>query len=378
MSEKKKREKPLILIVDDNPANIQLMSNVVSIHQYDAAIATNGYKALEIAESYAPDLILLDISMPGIDGYEVCRRLKADEKTKKIPVIFITCFTGQDEVIEGFKAGAVDYITKPFHTPELTARIETHLKLKLYREKVEEDKQELAKLNKQMTEFLAIAIHDLKVPLGNISGLAKMIRDYSDMERSEIEELSNDIITSSDKMLGIIVDLLDINAVEEGKIRTEIAEIDISEIVSKTFYSFKDTADQKKIKFVGNFADAGAVAETDTKCLLHIIDNLVSNAIKFTEPGKSVTLGVQDGEEYVTVSIADEGQGFTEEDKEKMYSRFQRLSARPTGDENSSGLGLSIVKLYVDLIQAKISLDSTPGEGSTFKLKLPKKFTPEA
>lgn len=372
-----KREKPLILIVDDNPANIQLLSNIVSIHQYDAAIATNGYKALEIAQSYFPDLILLDISMPGIDGYEVCKRLKDDESTRKIPVIFITCFTGQDEIIRGFQAGAVDYITKPFHTPELTARIKTHLQLKLYQEKIEEDKLVLAKLNKQMTEFLAIAIHDLKVPLGNISMLAKMIRDFKDMEREEIEELSNDIITSSDRMLKIIVDMLNINAVEEGKIRVDLEQTDIGELMNETFFSFKDKADEKTIKLNWTPLEVPAEVVTDRKAFLHIMENLVSNAIKFTDHGKAVSLEVQDDGEHVLILIKDEGPGFTEDDRQKMYTRFQRLSAQPTGDENSSGLGLSIVKLYVELIRADIDLESEVGKGSCFKLILPKTLPTE-
>ncbi len=370
--ENQNREKPLILIVDDNPANIQLLSNIVSMNSYDAAIATNGYKALEIAQSYSPDLILLDISMPGIDGYEVCYRLKADEATVNIPVIFITCFTGQDEIIRGFKAGAVDYITKPFHTPELTARIHTHLQLKFYREKIEEDKVALEKLNKQLTEFLAIAIHDLKVPLGNISMLAKMIRDFKDMPRNEIEELSGDIITSSDRMLGIIVDLLNINAVEEGKIKVDLEETSISELLNKVFFSFKEKAEDKDISLNWVPSENPNIAVTDRKAFLHIMDNLVSNAIKFTPLGKSVSLLVEDTEENVIVSVSDQGPGFTEEDKAKMYQRFQRLSAQPTADENSSGLGLSIVKLYVELIKAEIELESEVGKGSTFKLHLPK------
>jgi two-component system sensor histidine kinase/response regulator len=370
--ENQNREKPLILIVDDNPANIQLLSNIVSIHQYDAAIATNGYKALEIAQSYSPDLILLDISMPGIDGYEVCSRLKADENTSNIPVIFITCFTGQDEIIRGFQAGAVDYITKPFHTPELTARIKTHLQLKFYREKIEEDKISLEKLNKQLTEFLAIAIHDLKVPLGNISMIAKMIRDFKDMPREEIEELSGDIITSSDRMLRIIVDLLNINAVEEGKIKVDLEETSIGDLMNEVFFSFKEKADEKNITLNWQPLENQINATTDRKAFLHIMDNLVSNAIKFTPLGKSVSLSVKDQGEEIAVAISDEGPGFTDDDKAKMYQRFQRLSAQPTADENSSGLGLSIVKLYVELIKAEIELESEAGNGATFKIILPK------
>ena len=369
------REKPLLLIVDDNSANIQLLSNIISTQNYDIAIATNGYKALEIANSYLPDLILLDISMPGIDGFEVCTRLKNEPITADIPVIYLTCFTGQSEIVRGFETGGVDYITKPYHIPELLARVRTHLDLKFLRERVEKDKIALEKMNTQLTEFHAIAIHDLKVPLNNISLLGKMIRDDKDMDREEIEEFTEDIITSAIRMYELIVDLLSISAAEEGKVKVNFETCNIANLMDEVYSSFKDTAAEKNISLIWEKPENPMIGYLDRKLFFHIQENLISNSIKFTEPNKKVELLIREEPEHIIVTVKDEGPGFTEEDRQNMYKSFQRLSAQPTADEASSGLGLSIVKLYVESIKSEISLDSEVGVGSEFHLKIPKNPT---
>lgn len=372
-----KREKALVLVVDDNPANITLISSHISVQGYDLAIATNGTKAIEIAKEYLPDIILLDVMMPGLDGFAVCKILKEDENTEAIPIVFLTAATSQNDVVKGFSLGAVDYITKPFNSAELQARLKTHIKLKQALEIIEEDKIKLEKLNEQKNEFLGIAAHDLKNPIYNITMLGKFLRDDTSLTREEIEEFSNDIVISSDKMLHIITDLLDVNAIENGKIKVISETTDLNVLVQEIFYTFKERADKKGISL--NFIpspDDDAI-ETDRRAILHIMDNLVSNSLKFTEPGKKVDISIIKSDDGAIIGVKDEGPGFSDEDKKQMFKRFQRLSAQPTGEEHSSGLGLSIVKRYVNLISAEIQLDEDYNDGAYFKLILPKKMKVE-
>jgi len=372
MSETIKRDKALILVVDDNPANITLISSHISLQGYDLAIATNGPKAIEITNAYKPDLILLDIMMPVMDGYEVCRRLKADVETEKIPIIFLSAANSQEDIIKGFGLGAVDYITKPFNSAELQARLRTHLKLKNALEEIENDKVVLERLNIEKNEFLGIAAHDLKNPIYNISMLAKLVRDDKTMSREEIDEFTQDIVASTDKMLHIITDLLDINAIENGKIVAHFEDTNMQELLLEIFNSFKDRALAKNIDLKFNRPDHVLYAQTDRSALIHIMDNLVSNALKFTDSGKKVEIVLEDSNTDVIVGVKDTGPGFTLEDKQRMFKRFQRLSAQPTAGEHSTGLGLSIVKRYVELIDSKIELDEDYVDGAYFKLIIPK------
>ncbi len=365
------REIPLILIVDDNPANVTLISSHIKKQNYEFSIATNGNRALELAEEILPDLILLDVMMPGMSGFEVIEKLKANELTKMIPVIFLTAATEQEDMVKGFNLGAVDYITKPFNASELYARVRTHLRLQQYQRRVNYDNIVLERLNNEKNEILGIVAHDLKNPIYNISMLAKLILSEKDMSRDEIEEFSTDILTSTEKMLQLIMDLLDVNAIATGKIYVHIEEYNIVRIITEIATLFAERAKKKDIVLHWTPPKDEIVLKTDSRALLHILDNIVSNAVKYTNPGKNVFINVELIEKEIVISIKDEGQGFSEQDKEKMFNRYQKLSAQPTGDEHSSGLGLSIVKKYLDLINAKIELESVFGEGSTFYIKLP-------
>jgi two-component system, sensor histidine kinase and response regulator len=365
------REIPHILIVDDNPANITLISSHIKKQGYEYSVATNGSRALELAEELLPDLILLDVMMPGMSGFEVIEKLKENEKTKIIPVIFLTAATGQEDMVKGFHLGAVDYITKPFNASELYARVRTHLQLQPYQRRINQDNIVLERLNNEKNEILGIVAHDLKNPIYNISMLAKLILGDKNMNRDDIEEYSSDIIFSTEKMLQLIMDLLDVNAIATGKIYVHIEEYNIIRIISEVASLFTERAKKKDITLHWHPEDTIINIQTDSRALLHILDNIVSNAVKYTFPGKNIFIDVNRTNKEVVIAVKDEGPGFSESDKEMMFSRYQKLSAQPTGGEHSSGLGLSIVKKYVELINAKIELDTVFGVGSTFYIKLP-------
>lgn len=366
---KENTKKPIILIIDDNPVNIQVVGESLRSNGYDISVALNGKKGITIAKTKHPHLILLDVMMPEMDGFEVSEILKNDEDTKDIPIIFLTANISQDDILRGFSAGAVDYITKPFNFHELLARVKTHVQLKLFSDKIEEDKRHLEKLNFEKNNFLSIAAHDLKNPIYSISMLAKVIRDEQ-LKREEVVEFSSDIINISDRMLELIRNLLDINAIENGKFKVDIINDEISYTIQKVFESYKERAKNKNIKLHFSNNSEGKKVRFDENALIQIADNLISNALKFSPFDKNIFVKIENDDNYLYFKVKDEGPGVTPEDMKKLFGKFTKLSARPTADENSTGLGLSIVKQYAEIMNGNVYCESIQGEGAEFILKL--------
>lgn len=365
------KEKSLILVVDDNPINIQVVGTHLRKGDVEIAVASSGAKALSIVERKRPDLILLDIMMPEMDGYEVCATLKKNPETDKIPIIFLTAKSNPDDAIKAFELGAVDYITKPFNAAELRARVGAHLNLKLYQDRLVRQSALLEQLNAEKNEFLGIAAHDLKNPIYNITMLAKILRDEEDISKEDLSEYSGDIVRTSEGMLELIGNLLDINAIEQGKVKFDIRDVDISRLAKDAAKNYGAKARDKDIELVGEIADGKICAKADFQAASQTIDNLLSNAVKYSPYGKKVFIRAKQENEFAVIEIEDQGPGFTEEDKKKLFGKFERLSAQPTGNEHSTGLGLSIVKKYVDAMKGEIECVSETGKGAKFIVKLP-------
>lgn len=367
--------KPLLLLVDDNPANIQVAGSFLRDEGLDIAIATNGEKAIKIAQSRKPDIILLDIMMPELDGFEVCAKLKEDESTKDIPIIFLTAKNATEDIVKAFSIGAVDFITKPFNLPELISRVNTHLKLKFFQDQIIETSNKLEQLNLEKNELLGIAAHDLKNPIYSISMLAKVIRDDNDLTREELEEFSQDIVSTAERMLDLIKKLLDINAMEQGKINIKLEQVNVLELIHANIDSYQERAIQKDIQLIlvnpDNLNEAYAYA--DRSAIMQIIDNLLSNAIKYSPFEKKVFVNISISDETLTFSVKDQGPGLSEEDQTRLFGTFAKLSSQPTGNEYSNGLGLSIVKKYVDSMNGNVYCKTKLNEGCDFIVELPRK-----
>jgi two-component system, sensor histidine kinase and response regulator len=373
-----------ILIVDDVPENIQLLGSMLQRRGYRVSLAENGPQALESVAVEAPHLILLDISMPDMDGFEVCAKLKESSTTRDIPIIFLSAFSDKERVVQGFDIGAVDYVTKPFNSAELYSRIRTHLDLRFTKDLLMLRNQQLQELNEQLYQFnndkdelLGIVAHDLKNPLSAIRGISETLVRDTTLTASETIDMQQSIMETADRMFALITDLLSANALERGGIQLRIVPVDVSDIIQQTLYSYHKAATKKSITLEYHHT-SGLLAFTDERSLIHIIDNLLSNAIKYSPLGKSVFVKVQQQAASiymphgsVRVEIKDEGQGMTEEDLSKIFSKFTRLSAKPTAGEHSTGLGLSIAKKLSELINARIWCESVYGHGTTFVLELP-------
>jgi len=356
--------KSRILVVDDISKNLQVVGTMLRNEGYHVMPATSGPQALERAHAQPPDLILLDLMMPEMDGLEVCQRLKAEPLTRQIPVIFLTASNEMEHLMKGFEAGAVDYITKPFNAPELLARVRTHLELKHARERLRE-------LNDEKNEFMGIVAHDLRSPLGTINGFAELLLDDATMARPEVEDSARRIRDTATRMAEMVQNLLDANRIERGEMELKLAPTDLGALVASVVEAQRPRALAKSQTLRLESLTGPVPAVIDPSVTIQVIENLVSNAVKYSPPGKNIFVRLMQPAEAIRCEVQDEGPGLSAEDQKKLFGKFARLSAKPTGGEHSTGLGLSIVKKMVEAMNGRVWCESELGKGATFVVQFP-------
>jgi len=371
-------KKPTILIVDDNPENLSVLGSIVATNGYIPGFATNGTMALASIKEEAPDLILLDVMMPDMDGFEVCRRLKQDTALAEIPIIFLTAKTETDDVIAGLKLGAVDYVTKPFNKEELLTRVQTHLvlqtqqkQLQVQAEQLRQANEQLVQLDQEKNEFLGMAAHDLKNPLSAILGSIEMIDELIKTEqfasKLDVTELSEMIKTGAEHTFSLINNLLDVNAIESGKIRFNLENVDIFPVMSQIVAEYIQKAKRKNITIHFSPAHSEYVAYVDQNLVQQVLDNLVSNAVKYSPFDKNVSIRIfTTANATIGCEIQDEGPGLSHEEQAQLFTKFSRLSPQPTNDESSTCLGLFIVNKLINAMGGQVWCESELGHGSKF------------
>lgn len=228
-------------------------------------------------------------------------------------------------------------------------------------------------LNQEKNEFLGIAAHDLKNPLTAISSFAEILKTDSDLDKEQFDDFLNEIIKASGRMFSIVKNLLDVNAIEQGKLNVKMTSVSVRLIIDEMLAQFSEALQKKKMEIIEYFQIENPEILADFNIALQVIQNIISNAIKFSQPQKKIYITVRESEiNKIEISIKDEGPGFTENDKKKLFQKFAKLSARPTGGEHSTGLGLSIVKKLVEMMGGSIRLESEQGKGADFILTFPK------
>ncbi len=376
-----KEHKGNILVVDDTPANLRLLANFLTDQGYKARAVPNGTLALNAAKHEVPDLVLLDINMPGMNGYEVCRQLKLDEITQNVPVIFISALDELDDKIKAFTTGGVDYITKPIQFEEVLARVQTHLSVsRLQKEtevlvdqlsglslelKMAKDKADQA--NRAKSIFLAKMSHEIRTPLNAILGYTQIMHRASDLPERHGKSIET-IHQSGEHLLGLINDILDISKIEAGEEELNEANFDLFGMTKRLGAMFELRCSQKDLtwKMTANVAK-GSVCGDERK-LRQVLINLLGNAVKFTPSGEVHLLVERREEEQVYFEVKDTGPGIP---KEKQISIFELFHQEEAGlNQGGTGLGLAISQRQVGLMGSRIELDSTPGEGSTFSFTL--------
>ena len=354
-----------ILVADDQVANIQVLGNMLGKQGYEIVPASDGPTTLKRLALRLPDLILLDVLMPGMDGVEVCRQIRENPEWKDIPIIFLSAADDKEVIVRALEAGGVDYVTKPFNYAEMLSRVRTHLALKAARDR-------LRQLAEDKDELLGILAHDLKSHLGGVQMSARLLRDnLAGTANGKPQQLCENICHSTGQLLAFVKEFL-ANAAADHGIELKPETINLGEALLRAVEEYREVSRQKELELQVEVPPVAALVCADRGGLGQVLDNLLSNAVKFSPPGKKLIATVRPADDTCECLIQDEGPGFSAEDQTRMFRRYGRLSARPTGGEPSTGLGLSIVKKLVQAMRGELICESTPGQGATFIVRLPR------
>lgn len=368
-----------VLIVDDIEDNVVVVERLIKRQGLSTSVAYSGMQALSIAESKQPDLILLDVQMPEMDGFEVIKKLKENPKTKGIPVIFLTARTEHESMMEGFQLGGVDYITKPFNSGEVLNRVRTHLELKHAHDIAIEQNEKLVTLNATKDRFFSIIAHDLKNPITNFRDITRVLSDkFSDIPNEELQEYIESLRYSSQAICVLLENLLDWSRSQRGAILFAPVEFDFSFLVQNVVEVLHTNAINKNILIDTSYVPDGMRVVADVKMLNTVLRNLVSNAIKFTEQGGKVTVSAKKGEKNTEFTVADTGVGISAMKISKLFKVSENNSTLGTYGEQGTGLGLVLCKEFINRHSGDIQIESTLGKGTKITIIIPNIEKPDA
>ncbi|GAK53626.1 response regulator receiver sensor signal transduction histidine kinase [Candidatus Moduliflexus flocculans] len=393
-------EKSTILVVDDNITNLNILLDYLNELSYKVLIAANGEQALQQLQHIHPDVILLDVMMPGIDGFETCLRLKANKETQDIPVIFMTALTDTVDKIRGFTVGGVDYITKPFQHEEVLARLKAHLTIRKLQQELQQKNDdleqyadilakkntELATKNAELDEknvqlnalnadkdlFFSIIAHDLRNPISALRELPQIIienlESYSQDDLRRMISMQRD---AAKNLFELLENLLTWSRIQRGMIEHEPQPINLKEIVDRNIALLAANAYSKKIS-VKNDITFPAIIYVDYKMMDTVLRNLLSNAIKFTGEDGNIEFTAIEQDQFIQVAIRDTGMGIGENYVPKLFRIDEQYRRTGTANERGTGLGLILCKEFVERNGGRIWVESEVGKGSTFRFTSPK------
>lgn len=366
----KSNRKTKLLIVDDNSNNLKVLAGLLS-KNYSLSFANNGLKAIDICKKLDPDLILLDVMMPEMDGLTVCRILKSNPETANIPVIFLTAKVEDEDIIEGFNAGGVDYIKKPFNLQELQVRINTHIELKLSKEHIINQNETLEGLNSTKDKFFSIIAHDLKNPLAAIREMSAVLFDeYDELSKDEKKELLGDLKSASANIYELLENLLTWSRSQRNLMEFNPVQTPLKLIADNVIGILGLHASNKSITLTNQVKDDHIIF-ADPNLITTVIRNLVSNAIKFTPEKGTITITSETADLYTNISVIDDGIGMEQKQVQSLFKIDSTRSTPGTNQEKGTGLGLILCKDFVEMHNGKIWVESELGKGSSFIFSIP-------
>lgn len=365
-----------ILVVDDTPANLEILTQMLNEKGHRPRPVPSGAIALRAAEHEPPDLILMDINMPEMDGFETCRRIKAIEQLSDVPIIFISARTDTLDKINAFHAGGVDYITKPFDMEEVTARVETHLEIRRLQQELQEQNIALENSNANLREMeqlrdnlVHMVVHDMRSPLTVIQMALRFLRDGAGKQLDEESQQDiADAATSSETLVKMVNDLLDVSRFESNQMPLNLQENDLTSTLKQAIDQFGLHATEGRIYMQGEFENVRL--NFDRELISRVITNLVGNALKFSPSGADIRITIKKSADKVEVSVHDDGPGIPKEYHIKIFEKFGQATNK-RDKIPSTGLGLTFCKLALEAHHGEIGVDSEPGKGSRFWFLLP-------
>ncbi len=356
-----------ILIADDVPANLDVLSAILKDAGYKVRAVPNGKLALQAATGSPPDIILLDIEMPELDGYETCTRLKADARVADVPVIFLSALSDASDKVKAFAAGGVDYVTKPFQAQEVLARVETHLRISRLQRQLETQFRDLKKLEELRDSLTHMIVHDLRSPLSGVLAYLQLMEMDAMAQRPCKPDDVQAAIRGARSLIQMISALLDVNKMEAGEMRLDLADTDLVTTTRAAIDSLRGLAAKREVQLD---APAPVPCVCDANLILRVIENLLGNAFRYSPEDRGVEVRVLTRDQHARVEVQDAGPGIPDEYRARIFEKFGRVESGRQ-HAHSTGLGLTFCKLAVEAHGGTIGVDSAVGDGSTFWFELP-------
>jgi len=358
------RSDKYLLIIDDNLKNLQVTATMLRDEGYLISLAQSGKDALTLLDQLIPDLILLDIMMPEMDGFEFCRIIKKNEKLKEIPVIFLTARTQTEDLAEGFNAGGVDYITKPFNREELLIRVRNHIELAASRKKIME-------VNLSRDKLYSVIAHDIKSPFSNIIMMINAIASgHLNPADDDFREIMATLEKTAVETNTLLNNLLEFTRVQISASLLNPKQLPVNTVMQEAIMLLKSNADRKNITITSEVHD-DITGYFDEITIGAVFRNIISNAVKFTHEDGSINISAETDTDYVLVKFRDSGVGISEDVFRRIFINNENYTSLGTGREKGSGLGHHLIKDFINRNNGKLEIKSVPGSGTEVIVYLP-------
>lgn len=363
-----------ILVVDDVISNVLLLKVLLAAQKFNVITASNGMEAIDITKKQQPDLILLDVMMPGMSGFELAQKLKNDPEVQHIPIIFLTALNSTADIVTGFKVGANDFISKPFNKEELVIRVNHQISLIAAKRIILQKTEELKKTIQGRDKMYSVIAHDLRSPLGSIKMVLNMfvMTMSPQMIGEEQYEMLDSANKSTEELFNLLDNLLKWTKTQTGRLKVVFQDFELVKSISGVLEIFSLVSSSKNIELIFDSNEEINV-RGDIDIVKTITRNLLSNAIKFSFSGSKIIIEVKKIDNMAVVSVKDFGKGMSQEEQQKLFNSETHFSKYGTKNEEGSGLGLLLCKDFATKNRGDLWLQSEEGKGSTFFFSIPLK-----
>jgi len=358
-----------LMVVDDNPVNLQLLFESLGTAGYRILVCEDGETSVQQAKAAQPDLILMDVLLPGMNGYDSCRAIRSQDETSDIPIIFLTALTQTSDKLEGFEAGGVDYLTKPLQLREVLARVSTHLSLRSLRRKLEERNQELKRRDERRERLFSIIAHDLKSPMATFISATRLLAEFEPGDES-YPEVVQTLKARANRLDRQISELLGWGEYQISEGRLSPQYIDLSQLILEIVDETEPETSIKQLDVTCTLPESVMVV-VDPTAIRTVVSNILGNAIKFTPEGGTLRVSLDRKEDVATISVQDSGIGMSSAQASKLFTRSANPHRPGTKGEGGSGLGLILASEIAELMGGRIEVTSEQGDGTTCTLVMP-------
>ena len=360
-----------IMMIDVVPVNLQVLGEILREQGFKVRPILSGTMALEAALNKPPQLILMDVNMPEIDGYDVCKRFKASPKLADIPIIFVSAKNGTIDKVKAFQVGGVDYITKPFEIAEVMSRINTHLSAYRQKEHIKKAYEQLRQLEEKRDQLVHLVIHDLRTPLAIIGGFLGLVL-IKEKDCLSVEGVAGieKAIRQTRRLVGMVSTVLDVSKIEDAKMNIRPEASDLNGLLAEIALEFEPLVNDRKL--IVEPAPDPVTINIDRELVERVLSNLLVNAIKFTPIGSEIRVSLETHTDYVRVAVADNGIGISKDGQAKLFEKFSQVETTCGRAKSSSGLGLYFCRLAIEAHGGDVGVVSDEGKGTTFWFRLPR------